>query len=111
MAKQIIQKLVDDIDGRAADLTVEFSLDGVAYTIDLAETNAKKLRNAFAPYVAAGSKVGRSGRSTPGRSGLTTDRTQNKAIRAWAKKAGKDISDRGRISQEIVDEYHARANR
>ena len=113
MAKQIIQKLVDDIDGREADMTVEFSLDGVAYTIDLTETNVKKLRNAFAPYVAAGSKVGRTGagRSAPGRSGVATDRAQNKAIRAWAKKAGKDISDRGRISQEIVDEYHARANR
>ena len=70
----------------------------------------------FAPYVAAGTKVGRGGvvvggRAARGRGGATADREQNKAIRAWAKKAGKDISDRGRIPQEIVDEYHAKAGR
>jgi hypothetical protein len=35
----------------------------------------------------------------------------DKAIRAWAKKEGKDISDRGRIPQEIVDDYHTKAGR
>ena len=46
--------------------------------------------------------------SSSGRGGATADREQNKAIRDWAKKAGKDISDRGRIPQEIVDEFHAK---
>jgi Lsr2 len=71
------------------------------------------LREVFAPYVAAGSKVARGGvvvggRAARGRGGATADREQNKAIREWAKKAGKDISDRGRIPQEIVDEFHAK---
>ncbi|MFC0503861.1 Lsr2 dimerization domain-containing protein [Micromonospora costi] len=113
MAKQIIHKLVDDLDGGDADETVKFALDGVQYEIDLSSANAEKLRDVFAPYVAAGSKVGRGGvvvggRAARGRGGATADREQNRAIREWAKKAGKDISDRGRIPQEIVDEYHAR---
>ena len=113
MAKQIIHKLVDDLDGGDADETVKFSLDGVQYEIDLSKKNADKMRNAFAQYVAAGSKVGRGGvvvggRVARGRGGAAADREQNKAIRAWAKKAGKDISDRGRIPQEIVDEFHAK---
>ncbi|HTF10632.1 MAG TPA: Lsr2 family protein [Asanoa sp.] len=116
MAKQIIHKLVDDIDGGDADETVKFALDGVQYEIDLSKKNADKLRNAIAPYLTAGSKVGRGGvvvggRAARGRGGAAADREQNKAIRAWAKKEGKDISDRGRIPQEIVDEYHAKAGR
>ena len=51
------------------------------------------------------------GRAARGRSSAAADREQNRAIREWAKKAGKKISDRGRIPQEIVDEYHARAGR
>ena len=116
MAKQIIQRLIDDIDGGDADETVKFALDGVQYEIDLSKKNAGKLRNAIAPYLAAGSKVGRGGlvvggRAARGRGGPATDREQNKAIREWAKKEGKDISDRGRIPQEIVDEYDAKAGR
>ncbi|MGW0504063.1 histone-like nucleoid-structuring protein Lsr2 [Micromonospora sp. NPDC003241] len=116
MAKQIIQKLIDDLDGGDAEETVKFALDGVQYEIDLSSGNADKLRELFAPYVTHGTKVGRGGlvvggRAARGHGTVSTDREQNKAIRAWAKKAGKDISDRGRIPQEIVDEYHAKAGR
>ena len=116
MAKQIIHKLVDDLDGGDADETVKFALDGIQYEIDLSKKNAAKLRDAFAQYVERGTKVGRGGvvvggRAARGRGGAAADREQNKAIRAWAKREGKDISDRGRIPQEIVDEYHAKAGR
>lgn len=116
MVKQIIHKLVDDLDGGDADETVKFALDGIQYEIDLSKKNAAKLREAFAQYVAAGSKVGRGGvvvggRAARGRGGAAADREQNKAIRAWAKREGREISDRGRIPQEIVDEYHAKAGR
>ena len=111
MAKQIIHKLVDDLDGGDAEETVKFALDGTQYEIDLSESNAAKLRDILAPYVGAGAKVARGGvvvggRAARGRGGATADREQNKASREWAKKAGKDISDRGRIPQEIVDEFH-----
>ncbi|BEL11003.1 Lsr2 family protein [Actinoplanes philippinensis] len=113
MAKQIIHKLVDDIDGVDADETVKFALDGIQYEIDLSEKNAAKLREVFEPYLKHGTKVARGGvvvggRAARGRGGATADREQNKAIREWAKKSGKEISDRGRIPQEIVDEFHAK---
>lgn len=113
MVKQIIHKLVDDLDGGDAEETVRFALDGTQYEIDLSKSNAAKLRDILAPYVGAGAKVARGGvvvggRAARGRGGATADREQNKAIREWAKKAGKDISDRGRIPQEIVDEFHAK---
>ena len=115
MAKQIIHKLVDDLDGGDAEETVKFALDGIQYEIDLSDKNAAKLRDVFASYVAHGAKVARGGVVVGGRAdrgrgrgGATADREQNKAIREWAKKAGKDISDRGRIPQEIVEEFHAK---
>ena len=40
MAKQIIHKLVDDIDGGDADETVKFALDGIQYEIDLGGTGS-----------------------------------------------------------------------
>ncbi|MFI6129447.1 Lsr2 family protein [Micromonospora sp. NPDC051141] len=126
MAKQIIHKLVDDLDGGNADETVTFALDGVRYEIDLSASNAEKLRNLFEPYTSHGTKAGRSGVAASvrtgrhaaaplgarrGSSGTTANREQNRAIRDWAKRAGKDISDRGRIPQEIVDEYNQKAGR
>jgi hypothetical protein len=45
------------------------------------------------------------------RGSAAADREQNKAIRSWAKRKGKNISGRGRIPQGIVDEYHAAAGR
>ncbi|WP_213453899.1 histone-like nucleoid-structuring protein Lsr2 [Rhizomonospora bruguierae] len=116
MAKQIIHKLVDDIDGGDAEETVKFALDGIQYEIDLSKKNAGKLRDVLAPYLAAGQKVGRGGvvvggRAARGRGVAAADREQNRAIRAWAKRAGKEISDRGRIPADIVQEYHASAGR
>jgi hypothetical protein len=116
MAKQVIHKLVDDLDGGDAAETVKFALDGVQYEIDLSASNADRLRAIFDPYTAAGAKAGRGavqvgGRAARGRGSATVDREQNKMIRTWAKKEGRDISDRGRIPQEIIDEYHAKAGR
>jgi hypothetical protein len=116
MAQERIIRLIDDIDGGNADETVRFGLDGAQYEIDLNGKNAKKLREALAPYVAAGRRAARGGvvvggRTARGRGGAASDREQNKAIREWAKKSGRQVSDRGRIPQEIVDEYHAKAGR
>lgn len=118
MAKRTIHVLIDDIDGGDADETVKFALDGNQYEIDLSKKNAAKLREAFSAYVAAGTKVGRGGvvvggraASARGRGGAVADRDQNKAIREWAQGKGIQVSDRGRIKQEIVDRFNAEAGR
>lgn len=108
MAQQVNVVLVDDIDGNSATETVLFGLDGVSYEIDLNDKNAKKLRDAVAGYVAAGRRVGgrqrsstRSSRSSSA-SGSSVDTA---AVRAWAKSKGYEVSDRGRISAEVLDAY------
>ncbi|WP_238013534.1 Lsr2 family protein [Dactylosporangium sp. AC04546] len=116
MAKRVIQELIDDLDGKPADESVAFGLDGVQYAIDLSKKNAEKLRAALKPYISAGTKLGRSSvpaRPASGRARGTSrgDRDQNRAIREWAQGAGFQVSDRGRIKQEIVDQYHAANSR
>lgn len=111
MARKVQVILSDDLDENLpADETVSFSLDGTNYEIDLAEKNAKELRDAFARYVSAARKVGRGTRATGGRSrgtGGRMDREQAGAIRDWARKNGHAVSDRGRIPASVVEAYEA----
>src|SRR4051812_6696210 len=51
-------RLVDDIDGEAADETVEFGIDGKSYEIDLSKDNAGRLRDALADFVSAARRAG-----------------------------------------------------
>jgi hypothetical protein len=115
VAKQIITRLTDDLDGSDADRTVEFGLDGVNYTIDLSEKNAGKLRKVLDPYLTAGARVGRSALDRrPARGARApahrNDRQKNQAIRDWAAKNGHDVSERGRIPSAVVEAYEAAAH-
>jgi hypothetical protein len=118
VARETIVKLIDDIDGTTAAETVTFGIDGVAYEIDLSAKNAEKLRNVLAPYVEKGARVDRRRVATLGGRGAASrarggsgERDQNKAIRAWAQRKGYEVAPRGRIRQELVDQYHKEAGR
>ncbi|MCD0452270.1 Lsr2 family protein [Actinocorallia sp. API 0066] len=109
MARETIVRLVDDLDGGAADETVSFSLDGAAYEIDLSAENAKKLRDSLAAFVEhsrrAGSvKRGRTG--APAKRGAS-NRERSADIRAWAKGQGIKVNERGRIPASVVEQYDA----
>ncbi|MGH3375292.1 MAG: histone-like nucleoid-structuring protein Lsr2 [Actinoallomurus sp.] len=109
MAQETIVRLLDDIDGKPADETVSFSLDGVTYEIDLRAKNADKLRKVFAPYMDKARKGGarRAGRAA-GRGRTTHNRERAADIRGWAKEHGITINDRGRIPAEIVSAYETK---
>jgi hypothetical protein len=119
VAKETITKLIDDLDGGEAHETVKFGLDGHSFEIDLSTKNATKLRNALAQYVENGTRLtgrafataARGGGAGRARGGVVGEREQNKAIRAWALRKGLDVAPRGRIKQEIVDQYHREAGR
>ncbi len=113
MARKTVVTLTDDIDGKPADVTVTFGLDGVGYEIDLRETNANKLRKALEPYLSAARKAGfpstgarRGGRGGRG-SASASDRERSSQIRAWAKKHDLPVSERGRIAANIVEAFEA----
>jgi hypothetical protein len=108
MVQKVQLVLEDDIDGGAADETVNFGLDGVSYEIDLNAEHAAQLRDALASWVGHARKVkspvARTATTRRSRSGSDTA-----AVREWAKANGYTVSDRGRISAEVQEAY-AKAN-
>ena len=106
MARQVQVLLVDDLDGSKADRTVSFGIDGDQYEIDLNQANIDKLQEALAPFSEAARKV-RPTRS-PRRGGRQGGSTGKSAlIREWARSQGMKVSERGRVSQEIIDAFEA----
>ncbi|HZS21688.1 MAG TPA: Lsr2 family protein [Pseudonocardiaceae bacterium] len=115
MAQKTIVTLVDDLTGEEAEniSTVEFALDGVTYELDLTDENSAKLHDALSQYAKAGRKIGgrRRGGPRPDRATKSTDRTAGynretlKSIRAWAKKNGHNVSDRGRLPAEVMQAW------
>lgn len=113
MAQKIQVLLVDDLDGGTATETVSFSLDGATYEIDLTAKNAAKLRDAFAPYVGAARRSGgraasRTARRAPRKAAAAPAGTGKTAlVRAWARSKNIKVSERGRISADVVAKYDA----
>ena len=101
--------LVDDMTGDTADEKVSFTLDGAEYEIDLSANNAGVLRDILSDYANAGRKVGKAAAVSNGRSRRSgtprANREQTAAIRAWAREAGHQVSDRGRISAEVAKAF------
>ncbi|MFZ5870036.1 MAG: histone-like nucleoid-structuring protein Lsr2 [Actinomycetota bacterium] len=105
MAQKVQVVLVDDLDGGDAEETVSFALDGVSYEIDLNAANAARLRDELAPWVGHARRVG--GRSGGGRRAgrRTTPSGDTAKIREWARQQGLKVSERGRISAEVMEAY------
>lgn len=110
MAQKVTVALIDDVDGKKADETVSFGLDGKQYEIDLSSRNAQRLRDVFGDYLAAARRSSTRRRSSSSSSTPrpVIDREQNQAIRDWARKQGMKVSDRGRIPTDVVESYHHR---
>ncbi|MCA3759209.1 MAG: Lsr2 family protein [Cutibacterium sp.] len=101
MAQRVRVDLVDDVDGSPAEESVNFALDGVNYVIDLSAENASKLRDALSLWVDHARRTG--GRRTRGRR-PTGGPTANE-VRQCAKSQGYEVSERGRVSNEIREAY------
>jgi len=94
-------------DGTEAHESISFALDGVALKIDLSNDNAEKLRDIFAPYIAAARRGDGQRARRPQRmsTGSTASRADVGPIREWAAANGFTVSARGRISAEVMEAY------
>jgi hypothetical protein len=113
----------DDLTGKSGkDVeTVEFSLDGTAYAMELNPANSKALRRIYAEYIPHARKArpatlngmrarvravngsGPNGTRNYAAKKLTTARSTE--IRDWAKQQGLKVNDRGRIAATVVKEF------
>ena len=107
MAQSVSVIVTDDLDGTEGAQTVTFGFEGVGYEIDLSGKNRARREKALAPYIAAGRKAPRRGRVRSGARQSGVVQADLAAIRAWAKNAGLKVSERGRISAEVIRKYQA----
>lgn len=122
MAQRTIVQLTDDLDGKnipdGKGETVRFGLDRQDYEIDLADKNAKALREALQTYIGAGRRVGgsrsqstrpgspRSGRARANGASTASGRDYDpKAVRAWAEGQGIEVNHRGRVPAELIAKF------
>lgn len=109
MAQKVQVILVDDLDGGEAEESVSFALDGVSYEIDLSAENAEALREQLAHWIGHARRVGgRSRARGTAKAAKAAKSTDLGDVRAWARKNGwPNISDRGRVSAEVMEAYEA----
>lgn len=117
MAKRVIETLLSDLSGvefpvDSAGGTVEFSVSGQQYAVDLTAEELDAFNSALDPYVSVAQRLSKSG--APLRSSRLSasgtgrrSREQLAAIRVWARKNGHEVADRGRISVELQEAFDA----
>ena len=110
MAKTVITQITDDLDGSSGAETVTFGYRGTNYEIDLGRRNASAFDKTMRPYVDAARKVttargGRRGSSDGRRTSRRSSAGQLASIREWARAEGYSVSDRGRISANVMEAY------
>lgn len=115
--------LVDDFDGKELPedtQPVALSLGRTTYNLYLSEDNHGKLLETLEPFIKDAETASTSSRSTGSSrstSSANSDKEKLKKVREWAiaskyeytNAAGetKQLGDRGRIPQEVVDAYDA----
>ena len=112
MAQRIVVQYVDDLDGTplsdGAGGTVSFGLDGTTYEVDLSHSNAERLRSALAEFVAVSRQVGGRAGSRRSSASRSSSGVNAAAVREWARAQGIQVSERGRVSAEVIEAYNAK---
>lgn len=122
MAKKVV--LIDDINGELIDeglgQTVEFTVHGTHYTLDLGVKNLDAFNKDLKKWIDAATEVESPRRSAassttkrraPSGSGRPPEELA--AIREWLTKEGHQVSERGRIKGELIqlfDDAHQAAS-
>lgn len=106
MATQINTTMLDDLalankKEVVAEQSIQFALDGVLYKVDLTAANAKKFRDFLTTYTNVGTKLGFLPKN------LKRTDTDIAAAREWALSRNLKVATRGRVPQEILNQYNA----
>jgi hypothetical protein len=120
MAERVTRQVVDDIDGTditdGGGETIDFSIRGVSYRIDLSTRNVSKFDKTLTPYINAALEIAdderpRNRRVQKPRSAKANTGTSTSAIRAWATENGYTVSPRGRVPREVLQAFEGATTR
>lgn len=104
---EVVEHLLDDVDGSVAAETVTFAIDGKTFEIDLSKKNAKALRAEIDAWAQHARKARPARRAARRRGAATTSGVDSAQVRAWANENGVAVPSRGRIPRDVLDQYAA----
>jgi len=96
-------QLEDDLTGGPADETIQFSLDGRSYEIDLNSRHAAEFRNRLGPFTENARPVRLQRSRVTVRSAASRERSRQ--IRLWAEQRGFALSPHGRLPGNVIQQY------
>ena len=109
MAQKVSVTFACDYDSKeipdGEQMTRAFSLDGRDYEIDLCEKHSQKFDEVLRRFSDRARKV--TGRVTRTKRRTAAHRQHSAEVRAWAKRTGIEVSDRGRIPAQVIKKYEA----
>ena len=109
MAQKVSVTFACDYDSKeipdGEQMTRAFSLDGRDYEIDLCEKHSQKFDEVLKRFSDRARKV--TGRVTRTKRRTAAHRQHSAEVRAWAKRSGIEVSDRGRIPAQVIKKYEA----
>ena len=95
MARREITQFFDDLDNAPLSEeevnVVDFSVNGIDYTLDLSAKNRAAFEKALAPYIQVARRK--------------TNPERNRMIREWARENNVAVSERGRISADVIEKF------
>lgn len=101
----------------AESVDYPFELDGTQYHIDLSEASLKRLRADMEPFVTHARRVGlassrprttkKGGGTAAATRPVEVNAVEREQIRAWCKKNGIHVADRGRLPAAAVEAWRA----
>ena len=109
MAQKVSVTFACDYDSKeipeGEHMTRAFSLDGRDYEIDLCEKHSQRFDDALKRFSDRARKV--TGRVSRTKRRTAPNRQHSADVRAWAKRSGIEVSDRGRIPANVIERYDA----
>lgn len=106
VARKEVVQYTDDMTGAPLEsgkvVEVELSYRGRDYVLDLSHESSLELATVLDPWLSVARRVPRSSQRQ-GPSLATKER--NRAIRAWARDNGYEVSDRGAIAKGVIAAY------
>lgn len=110
MAKKLVLQAVCDLcqKGEAVD-TFRFGWDLTNYEIDLCQQHADEINEVMERMVSAGRRLGAPAKSVvvEGPPLRARDQVSTMEVRKWAQKNGIEVSERGRVPDEVFERYLA----
>ena len=109
MARREITQFFDDLDNTPLNEdevnVVDFSVNGIDYTLDLSSKNSKALDEALAPFIKVARRKTRSGSAGRRSAQRNSNPERNRIIREWARENNLTVSERGRISADVIEKF------